>query len=341
MKTSRRSFLEAAGTAGVAAAIGDVSAAAESPNSETRVRRFSYVQIDVFTSRRLEGNPLAVFADARGLSDTEMQAIARETNLQETTFIFPRDPAVEREHGVKVRIFVPEEEIPFGGHPTLGTAMVLRSRHNAEHGSVSPANPGLEEISLDLKVGKIPVAFRKEPSGNIFGEMRQVDPVLGQIHDRATVAALAGLKPDDISDEWPIQTVSTGLPFAIVPIKRLGNLQSLAPDLKKIRSYFGKETLTDFYYITRDTGDAKIGLRSRAIFPDGEDPATGSAAGCTAAWMVRYGIAKPGEGVHIEQGVEIKRPSQIFVRAEEQGDRIVNVRVGGNAVEVMEGTLHL
>ena len=341
MKTSRRGFLEAAGTAGVAAAIGDVSAGAENPNSERRVRRFPYVQIDVFASRRLEGNPLAVFTDARGLSDAEMQAIARETNLQETTFILPRDPAVEREQGVKVRIFVPEEEVPFAGHPTLGTAMVLRNRPIAARGSGSPAGLSLEEISLDLKIGKIPVAFRKESTGNIFGEMRQVDPVFGQIHDRATVAALAGLKPDDISDEWPTQTVSTGLPFAIVPIKRLSTLGSLAPDLKKIRSYFGKETLTDFYYITRDTGDAKVGLRSRAIFPNGEDPATGSAAGCTAAWMVRYGIAKPGERVHIQQGVEIKRPSQIFVRAEEQGDRIVNVRVGGNAVEVMEGTLHL
>jgi len=341
MKTSRRSFLQTVGTGGVAAAIGDVSAAAENPDSGPSVRRFPYVQIDVFASRRLEGNPLGVFTDARGLSDTEMQAIARETNLQETTFIFPRDPAVEREHGVKVRIFIPGEEIPFGGHPTLGTAMVLRNRLVAARGSGSPADPGLEEISLDLKVGKIPVAFRKESTGNIFGEMRQVNPVFGQIHDRATVAALAGLKPDDISDEWPIQTVSTGLPFAIVPIKRLSTLQSLEPGLKKVRSYFGKETLTDFYYITRDTGNTDVGVRSRGIFPDGEDPATGSAAGCTAAWMVRYGVAKPGERVHIQKGVEIKRPSQIFVRAEEQGDRIVNVRVGGNAVEVMEGTFHL
>ena len=342
MKTSRRSFLQTVASCGVAAAIGDVSAAAENPNSEPRVRRFPYVQIEVFASRRLEGNPLAVFTDARGLSDSEMQAIARETNLQETTFILPRDPAVEREHGVKVRIFVPEEEIPFAGHPTLGTAMVLRNRLNAGHGSVSPVNPALEEISLDLKVGRIPVAFHKESNGNIFGEMRQVDPVFGQIHDRATVAALAGLKPNDICDEWPIQTVSTGLPFAIVPIRRLSTLQSLQPDLKMIRLYFEKDpVLTDFYYVTRDTGNTDVGVRSRGIFPDGEDPATGSAAGCTAAWMVCYGIAKPGERVHIQQGVEIKRPSQIFVRTEEQGDRIVNVRVGGNAVEVMEGTLHL
>jgi trans-2,3-dihydro-3-hydroxyanthranilate isomerase len=123
MKTGRRSFLQTVGTAGVASAIGDVKATAENPNSEQRVRRFRCIQIDVFASRRLEGNPLAVFTDARGLSDNEMQAIARETNLQETTFILPRDPAVEREHGVKVRIFIP------GGGDPFRWAPHARNRH--------------------------------------------------------------------------------------------------------------------------------------------------------------------------------------------------------------------
>ena len=113
IKHSRRSFLQTAGTAGVAAAVGQGGTAAKQSNPDNGVRHFHCVQIDVFTSRRLEGNPLAVFTDARGLSDSEMQDLARETNLQETTFILPRDPAVEREHGVKVRIFIPEEEIPF------------------------------------------------------------------------------------------------------------------------------------------------------------------------------------------------------------------------------------
>jgi trans-2,3-dihydro-3-hydroxyanthranilate isomerase len=338
---SRRSFLQSAGAAGIAAAVGNVGGTVEHSSPGQSIRRFHCVQIDVFTSRRLEGNPLAVFTDARGLSDSEMQGLARETNLQETTFVFPRDAAIEREQGVKVRIFVPEEEIPFGGHPTLGTAVVLRNSYHTKHRS-SPLNSGPEEISLDLKVGKISVSFHADANDGIFGEMHQVDPVFGQIHDRATVADLIGIKPADISDEWPVQTVSTGLPFAIVPIKRLSVLQSLQPDLKRIRGYFEKEpVVTDFYYITRDTSDTEVGLRSRAIYPNGEDPATGSAAGCTSAWMVRYGIAKPEETVHILQGVEIKRPSHIFVRASKDGDNVKNVRVGGHAVQIMEGTVSL
>ena len=301
-------------------------------------RRFHFVQIDVFTSQRMQGNALAVFPNAHGLSDTEMQDIARETNLQETTFVFPRDPAIERTQGIKVRIFIPEQEIPFGGHPTLGTATVLRNRL-VQPGT--PTNPP-ERIVLDLKVGKIPVVFSNDSAGNSFGEMHQVDPVFGRIHDREAVARIIGVGPTDIGDEGPIQTVSTGLPFVIVPLRKLQTLQSLRPDLERERAYFEHEQeLTSFYYITRDTQDQAIGLRSRAIFPGGEDPATGSAAGCTAAWLVRNGVANSGHTVHIEQGVEIRRPSHIFVRAERRGDEILNVVVGGNAVEIAEGEFRL
>src|SRR5262245_10616756 len=226
MKSNRRSFMQTMGSAAVAAALGKASPRARGPAPEGQGRRFHYVQIDVFSCERLQGNALAVFTDARGLSDTEMQDISRETNLHETTFIFPGDAARERENGVKVRIFVPGEEIPFGGHPTLGTAMVLRNHSQAKTGWAKPSDAGLDEIALDLQVGKIPVSFRREANGNVFGEMHQVDPVFGRIHDRATVAALTGLKPEDISDQWPIQTVSTGLAFAIVPLKRLSTLES-------------------------------------------------------------------------------------------------------------------
>jgi trans-2,3-dihydro-3-hydroxyanthranilate isomerase len=341
MKPSRRSFLQVVGTAGVAAAIGTDTFSTERPDSEQGVRRFRCVQIDVFTSRRLEGNPLAVFTDARGLSDSEMQDLARETNLQETTFVFPRDAATEREHGVKVRIFVPDKEIPFGGHPTLGTAMVLRNLQMAR-ASRSGRAKDASSVLLDLKVGKVPVDFREEASGNVFGEMHQIDPVFGPLHNRETVAALLDLKPRDIMDDWPIQTISTGLPFAIVPIKHLSTLQSLRLDLRKIYEYLDRqEPKCQFYYVTRDTQDLGVGLRTRSIYPLGEDPATGSAAGCTAAWMVRYGVAQPEQTVHIEQGVEIKRPSQIFVRASKDRDKITNVRVGGHAVQIMEGTVSL
>jgi Phenazine biosynthesis-like protein len=148
IKRSRRSFLQTAGAAGVAAAVRQVGTSAEQLNPDNGVRRFHCVQIDVFTSRRLEGNPLAVFLDARGLRDEEMQDLARETNLQETTFVFPRDAATEREQEVKVRIFVPNEEIPFGGHPTLGTAMVLRGMRLASQKSGAAKSSDTDEITL-------------------------------------------------------------------------------------------------------------------------------------------------------------------------------------------------
>ena len=342
MKHSRRAFLQTAGAAGVVAAVGNVSAA-EHSNPEQSVRRFHCVQIDVFTSHRLEGNPLAVFTDARGLSDSEMQDLARETNLQETTFVLPRDTATEREQGVKVKIFVPDGEIPFGGHPTLGTAMVLRNLRMARSKSqVDQAMDG-SRILLDLKVGKVPVDFR-EDTGNVFGEMHQVEPVFGPVHDRDTIAALLDLSPDDISSDAPIQSLSTGLFFIIVPIKNLSTLQRLTVAPRKAYDYLSRQKLpglSDFYYVTRDTGAPPISLRSRGIFSTSEDPATGSAAGCTAAWMVRYGIARPEQTVHILQGVEIKRPSHIFVRASKDGDSVKNVRVGGHAVQIMEGTVSL
>ena len=336
MSPSRRSFLQTIAATGMAATGIGHTFASERANAGEGPRRFHFVQVDVFTTRRLEGNPLSVFTDARGLSDAEMEALSRETNLQETTFVFPRDAAVERQKGVKVRIFIPGEETPFGGHPTLGTASVLRNLRLAESKQY-PSLPA-SEILLDLKVGKVPVSFRADAQGT-FGEMRQMEPSFGPAHDRSAVAETLGLNVADFEPELPIQTVSTGLPFAIVPIKRLTTLQSLHFDLQKASAYLKRQQpeCDDFYFITRDTGDPKVGLRARAIYSTGEDPATGSAAGCTSAWMVKYGIAQADETVLILQGVEIKRPSEIFVRSSKSGTSISNVRVGGHVVQIMEG----
>ncbi len=222
--------------------------------------------------------------------------------------------------------------------------MVLRSLRLASQTSGSAKNSELAEISLGLQVGEVPVHFRTDPSGNIFGEMRQVDPILGPVHDRDTIAALLDLPPSAISSDAPIQTLSTGLFFIIVPIENLSTLERLTVAPQKAYDYLSRQKLpglSDFYYVTRDTGDPTIGLRSRGIFSTSEDPATGSAAGCTAAWMVRYGISQPEQTVHILQGVEIKRPSHIFVRASKDGDSVKNVRVGGHAVQIMEGTFSL
>jgi trans-2,3-dihydro-3-hydroxyanthranilate isomerase len=329
--STRRRFIQF-GASGFTAAVAGDTAAETTPTDGAR--RFRFTQIDVFSSQRLQGNPLAVFTDARDLNDLEMQAVARETGLQETTFILPRDPIVEKSHGVKVRIFTPDQELPFAGHPTLGTAMVIRHRGLG----AQPRPASVSEVVLDLKVGSIPVVFTSDGAGQVFGEMRQKDPTFGPIHDREAIAGLLGIKSTDMSDDAPIQTISTGLPFAIVPIKERRTLQSLRPDQQKIRTYVEHEPgLNWLYYVTRDTQDPTIGLRTRGIYQQGEDPATGSAAGCTAAWMVRYGLANSDQTVHIVQGVEIQRPSHIFARAGREADRVLNVRVGGNAVGIAEG----
>jgi trans-2,3-dihydro-3-hydroxyanthranilate isomerase len=291
------------------------------------MRKFPFVTVDVFTSRALEGNQLAVFTDARGLSDMEMQSIAREMRLSETTFIIPRDEATERAEGVKVRIFTIAEEMPFAGHPTLGTAAVIANARN------------IDDVALDLKVGKIPVSFTSTPDGR-FGEMTQRDPEFGKIHDATEIAKATDIPLAEIDTSFPIQTVSTGFAFAIVPLRSLATLGKLEIDLQKAAAYLATTDAALFFFVTRDT-NKEAGLRARMLFYGGEDPATGSASRCTAAWMVRHGVAKPDEQVLILQGVEMKRPSRIFVRAGLEGTRVHNVRVGGYCAEVMRGELTL
>ena len=309
------------------AALGAAASGAHGANG----RRYPFVQWDVFSSEKLKGNPLAVFTDARGLSEGDMAAIARETNLSETTFIFPREAAVERERGVLVRIFTPREELPFAGHPTLGTAMALRASRM----------PNAAEIALELKAGKIPVTFRTESDGKIFGEMRQKDAEFGGRYPREAVAPLVGLKIDDIEADLPIEAVSTGSAFAILPLKSLTAIRSLQMNFAGIRQYLASGGPRNFYCVTRQTEDTNARLHARLVNAGGEDPATGSAAGCAAAWMVKNGVAKSDEQAQIEQGAEVHRQGRIFVRATKQGESVVNVRVGGHAVEVIRGEYSL
>jgi len=292
-------------------------------------QRFTMTQWDVFSSNPLEGNSLAVVSDARGLSDAAMQAIAKEMNLSETTFVFPRAAEIERQSGVRVRIFTVEEELPFAGHPTLGTAFALRGES------------GATEITLELNVGKVPVRFEETAGSPTFGEMTQVDPTFGVRHDREAMARATGLRVEDFDSSLPIETVSTGLPYVVTPLKSLGVIQELRVDLHRAGEYLESTGSKFMYFVTRETVDPAAGLHARMLFYNGEDPATGSAAGCAAAWMVKNGVAKSDQRVLIEQGLEIKRPSRIFVRAARRDNRIVNVRVGGNAVEVIRGEVFL
>jgi len=305
---------------------------------DTSIRKLSMVQVDVFTDRALTGNSLAVFLDGRGLSTEHMQALAREMNLSETTFILPGDAAAEKTRGVRVRIFTVQEELPFAGHPTLGTAFVL---HGEAGASAEP-----DEVRLDLNVGTVPVRFTQGATQEpIFGEMTQMNPEFGLIHDVDTVARLTGLTAADFDDSVPIQTVSTGIPFTMVALRSLRTVEKLRLDLDGSAEYLGRSGGKFFYFVCRETVDPKARLHARMIFYNGDDPATGSAAGCCAAWMVAHGVAASDEQVLIEQGLEMRRPSRIFVRATKRDDRqndgqdnqVVNVRVGGNCVEVLRG----
>ena len=294
------------------------------------IRKLSLVQVDVFTDRALAGNSLAVILDGRSLTTEQMQAIALEMNLSETTFILPGDPAADKSRGTRVRIFTVQEELPFAGHPTLGTAFVLRG------------DSGASEVLLDLNVGPVPVRFSQPAASALaFGEMTQMPPEFGEMHDPESVAAVTNLSADDLAGAAPIQTVSTGVAFTIVPVRSLKALQDLRLNVPRALEYLARSAGKFFYFVSRETVNPKARLHARMIFYNGEDPATGSAAGCAAAWMVAHGIAAGDEQVLIEQGLEMHRLSSIFVRAARRDNQVVNVRVGGNCVEVLRGEITL
>jgi trans-2,3-dihydro-3-hydroxyanthranilate isomerase len=305
------------------------------------VRTYQFVQVDVFTQTPLTGNPLAIFPDAQGLDDAEMQALAREMNLSETTFIFLRDAVTEAREGKKVRIFTVEKELPFAGHPTLGTSLYLYASESTQK---KPA-----EIVLDLKAGKIPVRFtaNSENAGSdrvdglVFGEMRQRDPEFGTPLLREDVARVIGIPVDEISSEWPIQPVSTGLTFTIVPFRNGQTLSNLKFNYVQATDFLKKTGANIFYFLCPERREGRLEARARMFFYGGEDPATGSAAGCAASWMVQHGVATNDEQVVIRQGVECRRPSEMHVRAKREGGRVTDVRVGGYAVEILRGTVVL
>lgn len=301
---------------------------AEPASKGLMTRAFRFVWVDVFAKTPLEGNQLAVFPDARGLTDAEMQAIARETHLSETTFVLPTDEATDRERGFSTRIFAVAFEMPFAGHPTLGTAYVLCRR------------TGLSEVALSLKAGRIPVRF-VEKDGHSYGEMVQNDPTIGRTHDSQAVARALNVSPDDLDPGYPVQTVSTGVPFAIVPLRSLAAIRRVSPNPAAMEEYLATTDAKFFYLISRETVDPAAALHARMIFSGGEDPATGSAAGPAVAWSVLHGLVEPGRTTLIEQGLEIHRTSHIYAAADLRDAVPTNVRVGGHCVEVIRGELAL
>lgn len=301
------------------------------------MRSLDYVVVDAFSDTVLAGNPLAVVTNTIGLDTARMQAIAREFNLSETTFVERRPAAVEQAEGIRVRIFTTQEELPFAGHPTLGTASMLKI--------FSPDSVREDTIHLALNVGRVPVRFdgHVSSSGAIFGEMTQRDPEFCAELDSAGVAGLIGLPADDLDPSAPPQVVSTGTPFAIVLLRSLEALARLKVNHDEAASFLRGQGARWFYVLARqpDQNQVPTQWRARMQFHGGEDPATGSAAGCAIAYLVERRIVHSGERIHLRQGLEIGRPSDLFLSARRDSAKITDIRVGGSTVLVAKGQLFL
>ena len=295
------------------------------------MRELDYHLCDVFTTRPLEGNQLAVFLNATRLRPEQMQAIAREMNLSETTFIHRRDKNVEYARGVRVRIFTTREELPFAGHPTLGTATAIRQ--------LLPEYANAETITLDLNAGQISVTFpanAETAPAATFAEMKQLDPEFGPTHDAATIAPMLGLRAEDIAPT-PSQTVSTGTAFCITVLRTADALSRLRVDTAKSAPYL-RDSGARFFYVVAPEDQT---WRARMQFYNGEDPATGSAAGCAISYLVHHGLWPSGKKLHLRQGIEINRPSDLYLSANLTGGKVSEVRVAGSTVPVAMGRLFL
>ncbi|MDQ6823577.1 MAG: PhzF family phenazine biosynthesis protein [Candidatus Eremiobacteraeota bacterium] len=283
---------------------------------------YEVVQVDVFTDRIFGGNPLAVFPDARGLSDAQMQALAREMNLSETTFVFP--PTGDED--ASVRIFTPYVELPFAGHPTIGTAFVLISR----------SKPPKERIALRLKAGVMNI--RREDDGTLFMSIPPVEFTAVRARPQEVVRALA-LDATALLDGAPIEIASAGFPFLFVPLSDSGSVDSAALDVAALTAACGDQALSVFVFApvgknrfyARMFGPHTVGIA--------EDPATGGANAALTGYLTKHRLISGGDPIEAlcEQGTKMGRPSFISLRAYADGRK----EIGGKAVDVMTATLNL
>jgi trans-2,3-dihydro-3-hydroxyanthranilate isomerase len=296
-------------------------------------RELAFEQVDVFTDRVFGGNPLAVFLDGRGLSDGEMQAIAREMNLSETTFVLPptRPDCVAR-----VRIFTPVREVPFAGHPTIGTTWVLATR-----GRLGGAARG----ALEEGVGPVPVELDGNPACPTFVWMGHREASFGPaVADRAGVAAALGLDSHDLYPAAPVCTGTTGSSFLYVPLRDRAAVDRAALDVAAMRRAFGVPPLPGVFVFAAEPPE-RVYSRMFAPHTSGipEDPATGSASGPLGAYLVAHGLVAPGDDVRLvsEQGTKMGRPSFVHIRLRVRDGGATDLRVGGGVVPVLEGRLRV
>ena len=281
------------------------------------MRTFRYVVADVFTDTPLAGNPLAVFTDARGLDDEEMQRLARELNLSESVFVLPPEAGGH----ARIRIFTPAVELPFAGHPILGSAFVLGG----------PLQ--LMEIRFETLSGIVPVALEREGDRIVFGEMLQPLPTWQPYGDAEALLAALGVE----RSELPVERYDNGAQFVYVGLGSVEELAALRPDVSALLDLPG---LLGAYCFA---GEGRQ-WRTRMFAPGGgvtEDPATGSAAGPLALHLARHGLIAFGDEIEITQGVEIGRPSTLHAQVDGSAEQVDRVAVGGSAVVVARGQFRL
>ncbi len=294
------------------------------------MNKLTFYIVDVFAIEKYTGNQLAVFTEALTLSDEDMQRLAKEINYSETTFITSGEL---RNGGYDVRIFTPNKELPFAGHPTLGTAYIIQQ---------TIINQPVETINLNLKVGQIPVTWHNTDDLGEVLWMRQNPPTFHQVFDTSTLASVLNLNPDEIDSRFPIQEVSTGIPFIIVPLKTHESLKRIRVNRDKYFEFVENIQSKEILVFCPETYAPENNLSVR-VFAEylgiPEDPATGSANGCLAGYLVKYSyFGEKSVDVRVEQGYEIGRPSLLLLKAKENGDTI-EVSVGGKVVMVAKGEL--
>jgi trans-2,3-dihydro-3-hydroxyanthranilate isomerase len=306
----------------------------------TEQRSIKFYQADVFTAEPFGGNPVAVIPDAQGLNDDELQQIAREMNLSETVFVFP---PTDRAAVARLRIFTPTQEIPFAGHPVIGTFFLL-----AELGAI-PVKQSMTRVMQECNIGLFPVELYAEDGQVERVVMTQPKPeFLGPVEeteDLYKVASALGLSKHVIADtKWPIEVVSTGLPVLIVPVRTLTAVRSIRPDATAIMDVCRRFGANGIMVFTTVTVEPSATVHTRMFAPSIgilEDPATGSASGALGAYLVQNGVVDvaPTTEIIAEQGYAIDRPSRIYIQVDSDDDIIQSVKVGGQCVRVIEGTL--
>lgn len=302
------------------------------------MRHYRYCFLDVFSERAFEGNQLAVFPDASGIDAGEMQAIAREINFSETTFVLPRE---QDGTDVRMRIFTPGAEVPIAGHPTIGSTFAL-----AHLGVITPGAPG---FVFGLNAGPTPVELTWQDARLTFAWMTQPVPVFSAVGlDRAALAAALGLTVDDLVDGLPLELGSSGVPFVYVPLRTRAAVDRADLHRQALQACCqraGQRELELFLFTTED-GDDGATAYSRMLGPAlgvAEDPATGIASGPLGAYLVRHRLATPQPSTPFVslQGKKMGRPSRIFIAIDASGTQVTRARVGGTAVVVADGTFLL